>query len=120
MIFAEDRSCTTQFELGQMYRKTEPRSKDFSKAAKWFTYSAEQGYRKAQYKVGVMYARGLGVKCDYVRAYAWLKIAAAQGSHRAIVYLKKLVGKMRKDQLDRAHILTRRYYQSYVVPYATS
>jgi len=55
-----------------------------------------------------------------VRAYAWLKIAAAQGSHRAIVYLKKLVGKMRKDQLDRAHILTRRYYQSYVVPYATS
>jgi len=71
MIFAEERSCTTQFELGQMFRKAEPRSKDFSKAAEWFTHSAEHGYRKAQFKIGVMYARGLGVRCDYVRAYAW-------------------------------------------------
>jgi len=119
MIFAEERSCTTQFELGQMFRKAEPRSKDFSKAAEWFTHSAEHGYRKAQFKIGVMYARGLGVRCDYVRAYAWLKIAAAQGSHRAIVYLKKLARKMRIDQLSRAHVLARFYYQSYVAAFAT-
>ena len=119
MIYAEARSCTTQFELGQMFRKSESRSKDYSKAAKWFTHSAEQGYRKAQFKIGLMYARGLGVKCDNVRAYAWLKIAAAQGSHRAILYLKKLIEKMPSHQLDRAHILTRHYYQRYVVPYAS-
>ena len=65
-----------------------------------------------------MYARGLGVKCDYVRAYAWLKIAAAQGSHRAIVYLKKLVEKMHSDQLSRAHVLARYYYQVYVAAFA--
>jgi hypothetical protein len=119
MIFAEERSCTTQFELGQMFRKAEPRSKDYSKAAEWFTHSAEHGYRKAQYKIGVMYARGLGVKCDYVRAYAWLKIAAAQGSHRAIVYLKKLARKMQIDQLSRGQVLARYYYQVYVAAYAT-
>ena len=118
MIFVEDRSCTTQFELAQMYRKAEPRSKDYGEAAKWFTQSAQQGYRKAQFKIGVMYARGLGVKCDYVRAYAWLMIAAAQGSHRAIVYLKKLTAKIPPYELDRAHALTRHYYQRYVVPYA--
>ena len=119
MIFAEDRSCTTQFELAQMYRKTVPRSKDYSKAAKWFTYSAEQGYQKAQFKIGLMYARGLGVKCDYVQAYAWLKIAAAQGSRRAITYLKKLAEKMPSYDLERAHVLARYYYRQYVVPYAT-
>jgi TPR repeat protein len=119
MIFAEERSCTTQFELGQMFRKAEPRSKDFRKAAEWFTHSAEHGYRKAQFKIGVMYARGLGVRCDYVRAYAWLKIAAAQGSHRAIVYLKKLVVIMHSDQLSRARVLARYSDQCYVAAFAT-
>lgn len=118
MVFAEERSCTTQFELGEMFRKSNPRSKDFRKAATWFTYSAKQGYRKAQFKIGLMYARGMGVRRDYIRAYAWLKIAAAQGSHKATVYLAKLVEKMPSTQLDRAHILTRCYYQRYVVPYA--
>lgn len=119
MIFAEERSCTTQYELGQMFRKAEPRSKDYNKAAEWFTHSAEHGYRKAQYMIGVMYARGLGVRCDYVQAYAWLKVAAAQGSHRATVYLKKLALKMRSDQLSRAHVLARFYYQRYVAAFAT-
>ncbi|MCZ6883014.1 MAG: tetratricopeptide repeat protein [Gammaproteobacteria bacterium] len=119
MIFAEDRSCTTQFELGQMFRKTESRIKDHSQAAEWFTRSAQQGYRKAQYKIGLMYARGLGVKSDPVRAYAWLKVAATQGSRRAMVYLKKLAEKMSPYQLERAHILTKDYYRRFVVPYTT-
>ncbi len=119
MIFAEDRSCTTQFELGQMFRKTESRIKDYSQAAEWFTRSAQQGYRKAQYIIGLMYARGLGVKSDPVRAYAWLKVAAAQGSRRAMVYLKKLAENMSPYQLERAHILTKDYYRRFVVPYTT-
>jgi TPR repeat protein len=119
MIFAEERSCTTQYELGQMFRKTESGIKDYSQAAEWFTRSAQQGYRKAQYKIGLMYARGLGVKSDDVRAYAWLKIAATQGSRRAMIYLKKLVENMSSYQIERAHILTKDYYRRFVVPYTS-
>ena len=43
MIFAEERRCTTHFELGQIFRKAEPRRKDLLKAAEWFTHSAEHG-----------------------------------------------------------------------------
>jgi len=118
MIFAEERSCTTQFELGQMFRKTESGIKDYSQAAEWFTRSAQQGYRKAQYKIGLMYARGLGVKSDDVKAYAWLKIAATQGSRRAMIYLNKLAENMSSYQIKRAHILTKDYYRRFVVPYS--
>ena len=82
MINAEDRSCTTQFELGQLFSREEE-ARDYDQAANWFLRSAQQGYRKAQFKIGVMYARGVGVKRDDIEAYAWLKIASLQGSAKA-------------------------------------
>ena len=119
MIYAEERSSTTQFELGQMFRKASEESRDYGQAAQWFQHSAEQGYRKAQYKLGLMYARGLGVNCDYVQAYAWLKIAATQGSKRAYYGLNKYASKIPSYQIDEAHALSRDYYEKYVVPFAT-
>lgn len=118
MIFAEKRSSTTQFELGQMFRKAPEQSRDYSQSAHWFKRSAKQGYRKAQYKIGVMYARGLGVHQDLVKAYAWLKIAAAQGSHKAHHCLHKLAHRIPADQLPEAHLLSRHYYERYVAPFA--
>ncbi len=118
MIYAEERSSTTQFELGQMFRKASEESRDYIQAAEWFRHSAEQGYRKAQYKLGLMYARGLGVSCDYVQAYAWLKIAATQGSKKAFFCLNKYSSKIPACQIDEAHALSRHYYEKYVVPFA--
>ena len=119
MIFAEERSSTTQFELGQIFRKSPDDTRDYQKAAEWFLHSAQQGYRKAQYKLGLMYARGLGVTKDYVQAYAWLKIAASQGSHKAIFCLKKYAVKIPASRLNEAHALSRDYYQKFVVPFAS-
>ena len=118
MIFAEDRSSTTQFELAQMFRKAPDDSRDYSKSAEWFLHSAKQGYYKAQYKIGLMYARGLGVSKDYIQAYAWLKIASSQGSHKAIYCLKKIAAKIPSCQLEEAHALSRNYYEQYVVPFS--
>jgi len=117
MINAEERSCTTQFELGQMFRK-EDEARDFQQAANWFQRSAQQGYRKAQYHIGVMYARGVGVSRDYARAYAWLKVAACQGSRRARRYLERIAPKIPREQQLQAHRLARSYYNTYVVPFA--
>jgi len=118
MIYAEQRSDTTQFELGQMFRKAEDDTRDFEQAAQWFTRSACKGNAKAQYKIGLMYSRGLGVKIDYLKAYAWLKVAAAQGSHKALYNLKKLSAKIPSERSIQAHQLSRRYYEKYVVPFS--
>ena len=119
VIYAEERSSTTQFELGQMFRKAPEESRDYDQAAQWFQHSAEQGYRKAQYKLGLMYARGLGVNCDYVQAYAWLKIAATQGSKRAFSGLNKYASRIPSYRIEEAHALSRDYYEKYVAPFAT-
>ena len=118
MIYAEDRSSTTQFDLGQMFRKAPEESRDYAQAAQWFHHSARQGYRKAQYKLGLMYVCGLGVSRDYIQAYAWLKVAAAQGSHKAILCLKKYAVKVPNTQIAEANALSRNYYEQYVVPFA--
>lgn len=115
MIYAEERSSITQFELGQMFRKDEGR--DYSKSAEWFLRSAQQGYSGAQYKIGLMYSRGLGVTIDYIQAYAWLKLAATQGSKKALYNLKRLARKMPPDRLKIAHAMSRDYYDKYVAPF---
>lgn len=118
MIYAEQRSSTTQFELGQMFRKADDENRDYSRAAEWFRRSAQQGYRKAQFKLGLMYARGLGVTQDYIEAYAWLKIAASQGSHKAIQCLERYAHYLPPSKIEEARVLSRAYYERYVVPFA--
>ncbi len=118
MIFAEQRSSTTQFELGEMFRKSDDQTRDYTRAAEWFLRSAKQGYRKAQYQIGLMYARGLGVKQDYIEAYAWLKVAASQGSAKAIQCLKRYAHYLPASKQDEARALSRAYYEQYVAPFA--
>lgn len=117
MIYAEERSSNTQFELGQMFRKAEYNTRDYHQAAEWFSLSAKQGNSDAQYKVGLMYARGLGVSVDYIKSYAWLKVAASQGSEKALYNLKKISQKIPANHLEDAHTLSRRYYEYYVAPF---
>ncbi len=117
MIYAENRSSNTQYELGQMFRRLETPERDYAQAAIWFRRSAKKGNTHAQYKLGIMYSRGLGVKIDYLRAYAWLKIAASQGSGKALYLLKKLAKKIPPKRQHAAHRLSRSYYEHYVAPY---
>ncbi len=118
MIYAENMSSSTQFELAEMFRKTSDECRDYSQAAQWFRHSAKQGYRKAQYKLGLMYARGFGVSRDYVKAYAWLKIAAKQGSRKALLCLNKYSTKIPTSEIQAAHALSRQYYEKYVIPFS--
>jgi TPR repeat protein len=117
MIYAEQRSDTTQFELGQMFSKAPDDTRDYEQAAQWFKLSAKKGNANAQYKIGLMYSTGLGVKIDYLRAYAWLKISAIQGSHKALHILKKLATKIPPGRQKQAHKMSRMYYEKYVVPF---
>lgn len=110
---AEDRSCITQFELGEMFEKND-RARDYTSAFRWYLRSAKHGYRKAQHRLGSMYARGAGVTINYIEAYAWCKVSAAQHSHRAILKLKKIEAYMSTEQITKARKLSRQYYGMYV------
>jgi TPR repeat protein len=114
---AEDRSCITQFELGEMFEKDD-RARDYPSAFKWYLRSAKHGYRKAQHRLGTMYARGAGVTKNYIEAYAWCKVSAAQHSQRAILKLKKIEAYMSAEQISSARKLSRQYYEMYVAPSA--
>lgn len=118
MIFAEERSSTTQFELGELFRKASDDSRDYQQAARWYMLSARQGYFMAQYVLGLMYSRGMGVKKDLIQAYAWLKVAASQGYGKASVCLHKCSHCMQEQQLLEARALSRIYYRQYVAPYS--
>ena len=118
MIFAEQRSSTTQYDLGQMFRKSADDQSDYQRAAEWFKRSARQGNREAQYKIGLMYFRGFGVKTNYIKAYAWLKIAASQGSDKALYILRKIASRIPPARLDDAHALSHDYYSKFVVPFS--
>ena len=110
---AEDRSCITQFELGEMFEKND-RALDYTSAFKWYLYSAKHGYRKAQHRLGTMYARGTGVARNYIEAYAWFKVSAAQHSRRALLKLKIIEPNLSTEQLYLARKLSRQYYELYV------
>lgn len=113
----EDRSCVTQFRMGQMFIKgNNPR--DYELAAHWYEGSAKQGYREAQRRIGALYALGYGVPKDYIKAYAWIKAAASQGSTKAENNLAKVRSRMSERQIFFARKLADRYYKTYVLPFS--
>ncbi len=116
-MYKEDRSCLTQFRMGQMFIKgNNPR--DYELAAHWYLGSAKQGYREAQRRIGALYALGYGVPKNYIKAYAWFKVAAAQGSPKAPNNLKKVQTRMSAKQIFYARKLANQYYQAFVVPFS--
>jgi len=116
-IYAEDRTCITQFELGEMFEKDDS-ALDYGSAFKWYLQSAKKGYRRAQHRLGSMYARGTGVTRNYIEAYAWCKVSAAQHSRRALLKLKKIEPHLSAEQITKARKLSRQYYERYVAPSA--
>ncbi len=113
VTYVEDRSCNTQFELGELYHK-DPKSQDFDEAFKWYKTAAKRGSRQAQHRLGMMYARGQGVAQSYSRSYAWCKVAAFQHSKRAKRKLKCIESKMSWEQIRRGNWLAQDFYDRYV------
>ena len=114
VTYAEERSCITQFELGELFHKGEQRSRDYAEAFRWYKSAAIKGSRPAQNRLGAMYARGQGVNQDYVKAYAWCKVAAFQKSKRAQRMLKHIENKMCLEELRRGRWLGQEYYDRFV------
>lgn len=112
--YAEDRSCITQFELGELFYLGKKESQDYEQATKWYRTAAINGSRRAQHRLGTMYARGHGIKQDYVKAYAWIKIAAFKNSRVARRKLSVLETKMSLNQLRRGRWLAQDYFDKLI------
>jgi len=112
--FVEDRSCTTQFQLGELFHKGERNFRDYREAFKWYQMAAVNGSRQAQHRLGTLYARGQGVSQSFVKGYAWCKVAAFQNSSRGKRKLKFLETKMRLEQIREARWLAQEYYDRFV------
>ena len=112
--YAEERSCTTQFELGELYHKGEGKWRDYREAFKWYQMASINGSRQAQHQLGTLYARGQGVPRNLVKAYAWCKVAVFQQSSRGKRKLKCLEAKMELDQIREGRYLAQEYYDRFV------
>ena len=114
VTYVEDRSCITQFELGEMFHQGNRKTQDFEQAFKWYLAAARNGSRQAQHRLGMMYARGQGVAQSYSKSYAWCKVAAFQHSRSAKRKLKHIESKMSWDQIRRGNWLAQELYDCYV------
>lgn len=112
--YAEDRSCITQFELGELFHKGKDTSRDYKQAFKWYQMAAINGSRHAQHRLGTLYARGQGVTQSLVKGYAWCKVAAFQNSSRGKRKLKCLESKMEFNQIREGRWLAQEYYDRFV------
>ncbi len=112
--YAEDRSCVTQFELGELFHKGQAKSRDYDEAFKWYQLAALNGSRQAQHRLGTLYARGQGVTRCLVKAYAWCKVAAFQNSCRGKRKLKRLEANMDLDQIRKGRWLAQEYFDRLV------
>ena len=115
VTFVEDRSCITQFELGELFHKGKQGSRDFEQAFKWYQAAAQRGSRQAQHRLATLYARGQGVTQNYSRSYAWCKVAVFQHSKRAKRKLKCIESKMSWEQIRRGSWLAQDFYDLYVM-----
>jgi len=71
-----------QNEVGYELFTTNSSTRDYRKAARWFSKAAVQGYAIAQANLGALYAEGRGVPLDYSEAFFWLKAASSAGTRR--------------------------------------
>lgn len=116
VTFVEDRSCTTQFELGELFYKSDGAARDYREAFKWYKNAAINGSRPAQHRLGTMYARGQGSQQDLAKAYAWCKVAVFQNSRCARRKLGIIESHMSLKQLRIGRWLAQDYYDRYVAP----
>lgn len=73
-------SASKMVSIGNDYcYGTNRKTQDYSKAAKWYRLSAEQGDPDGQCNLGYMFEMGFGVNQDYSEAVKWYRKASEQG-----------------------------------------
>jgi TPR repeat protein len=73
-----------QNNLGVHYFQGLGVQQNMAQAVKWYTCSAEQGYRSAQKNLGMDYRDGIGVQRDYIQAYKWFYLAATNEEGKTV------------------------------------
>lgn len=59
------------FELGSFYDQFEGKNNDFVTAAKWYSRSAEKGFKASYPNLADMYAKGEGLPQSWYNSYFW-------------------------------------------------
>jgi len=75
--------ASSQFLLGEMYRRGRLVNRDSAQATQWYQRAAEQGYVPAQLQLGVAYLQGDGIERNVEQARHWLLPAAQSGNAEA-------------------------------------
>ncbi len=114
VVYAEERSCTTQFELGELFSRGDDNRCNYPQAHRCYQNAAINGSRRAQHRLGTMYARGQGAVQNYAKAYAWCKVAVFLHSRHAKRKLAIIESKMSLQQLRRGRWLAQEYYDRFV------
>ena len=85
-----------------MYYEGQHFEKDYERAAKFLTATANAGIVDAQFMIGLMYSRGEGVERDFIEAYKWLKLADDRGHQKANDYTNLLSENMTPEEIAEA------------------
>ncbi len=83
-----------QFEMGERFYKGLGVNIDYSKAAAWFQWAANQGHPNAQKMLSLIYYTGKGVNPDPAESYKWICLAARSGIQELLLLKSKLASKI--------------------------
>lgn len=107
-------------DLGYSYEKGIGTARDYRQALKYYVEGAKRGNRAALNNLGSMYERGSGgLIQDYVEAYKWYLLSSARGgSKHTASNIKRLAGKMTKEQVAEAQKRAQAFYAAVSRPAA--
>jgi len=78
------------FRLGEKYLYGRGVTRNYPKAAQYYSYAAERGHSEAMHSLGWVYEHGVGVQKDLWAAREWYRKAAELGHQNAKTALQRL------------------------------
>ena len=117
---AEKDIVVAQTNVGYMYTLGEGTEVNLETAYYWFRRAAENKSSAAQVTIASMLYHGEGTAADAVESYAWFSVAAASGQDSAGDFLLLLTSRLSSEELDRARVLSERYYEQFALPSSIS
>jgi len=106
---AQQGDAKAQVFVAYLYETGQGVTRNYSKAAEWYSRAARQGNPVAQTQLGNMYRLGRGVPQNYVLAHMWLDLASKQGSRQASELITQVNRKMSRNQLTEANRLAKNW-----------
>ena len=97
---AERGDARAAYKLGLLYNDGDEITRNFLKAATYFTLAAAQDYAPAQYSLGIKYEKGQGVPQSHSVAVAWYRRSAEQNHAGAQYRLGRMFAQGRGVERD--------------------